>query len=236
MAQQYTLPKQVANTGKDDVYRALENIAKQLERQNSPNIATNVRQYMRDREKLINNHRGKYAQISEHGIEVIDITNLSDSDVGFNSKFNGLMLKIGQELEHPVTPALYSRTYNVPTQVYKMPLSFGNRNDTGKLWVSNMDAVVDTGCSTTVFDESVIGWIRGSGYNYATVPVTLNVVGGKADVQAARIDLDICSTPFTGINVNFANLNGRVALIGTDLLNSGKLDLDSGVRLSFTKH
>lgn len=230
---EYKLPNPVVGP---NVQRALENIAQQLDRQGSPNIAANLRKYLQKRNEFIDKHDNKYAKISDQGIEVDDIASLRDSDIGFNSKFNGLMLKIGHELEHPVAHAMFCKTYNMPTNVYTMPLSFGNRNDTDRLWMRNMEAVVDTGCSTTVFDESVIGWIRGSGYNYGTVPVTLDVVGGIANVQGAAIDLDICGVPFTGIRVNFASLNGRVALIGTDLLNSGKLDLDSGVRLSFTRH
>ena len=236
MAFPYKLPSAVQTIGDDDVQRALSSVAHQLERQGSPRTADNLRQYLQNRKGFVANYEGKYAKISDEGIDVTDMVRLGDNDIGFTNNFNGIMLKIGHELERPTASAMYSKVYSMPTFVYTMPISFGKRDESDKLWISNMEAIIDTGCTVTIFDESVIGWIRGSGYNYSTLPVTVDVVGGKADVQTGRIDLDLCSTPFTGFNVNFANLNGRVALIGTDLLNSGKLDVDSGTKLSFTKH
>ncbi len=230
---QYTLPKPVVS---NDVERALESVSQQLERQKSIGIAANVREYIVNRKDYVEKHEGKYALISTKGIHVTDITNINDINLGFNSKSDGLMIKIGHELKRLTEHAMYCKIYKTPTREYTMPVSFGNRQDAEKLWVKNMEALVDTGCSTTVFDESVVGWIRGSGYNYLTFPVTLDVVGGHANVQTGNLDIDLLGVPFTSFQVNFANLNGRVALIGTDLLNNGKLDIDSGVKMSFTRH
>lgn len=226
----YELPTRVRTTGEVDLRRALESVADQLERQKSLQIAKNVRYYLVHRNEYVNRYEGKYAKISDNGIDVADNILLGFGD------FNGLVLKIGHELEYKPVLAMYCKIYAHPTQIYTMPLSFGKRSDGDKLWIANMEAVVDTGCTVTTFDESVAGWIRGSGYSYSTSMVTIDVVGGRKDVQTGCIDLDLCGTPFTGHQVNFADLNGRVALVGTDLLNSGKLDLDSGVRMSFTRH
>lgn len=50
------------------------------------------------------------------------------------------------------------------------------------------------------------------------------------------MDFDIAGKPFCGHKVLFADLNGRGALIGTDVLNSGKLDIECGRSISFTRH
>lgn len=55
-------------------------------------------------------------------------------------------------------------------------------------------------------------------------------------IDGGYIDIDLCGIPHTGVKVYYANLNGHVALIGTDLLNSGKLDVECNTRISFTRH
>ena len=130
---------------------------------------------------------------------------------------------------------MYVKNYNLPTQTYTMPVSFGDHSN-NDMWITNQEAIVDTGCTRTTLDLSVLNWIMNKYPEYKTGIETLNVVGGQAGAVSGDIDIDVCSVPHMCIKVNYAELRGCVALIGMDVLNSGKLDLECGIRLSFTRH
>jgi len=228
------VPSAIPTINDDEIVSAMKKFAEQFNDQGNTKIANNITKYLQNRTEYVKDYKDKYALISDKGIDVTNITTLSNKDTGFGEN-NGILVKIGREIEPKPLFAMYTRNYNVPTQVYTLPISFGNRLESS-MWTSNVEAVVDTGCSTTTFDKSVLNWIQ-TQCSYTTTTVRIGVVGGQTDVQAATIDLDLCGVPHS-IQVHYAtlNLNGPVALIGTDLLNSGKLDVECGTRLSFTRH
>ena len=220
-----------------EILSMLQNIGSDLEKRGNASMANNLRKYMFERPEHMKKSAGKYIQINSEGIMVTDKTNVDPSDLYFNSKFSGLLFKIGKEVqkqEPEITRLMYIKNYNSSTSRYTVPISFGDRSSSH--WTINQEGVIDTGCTRTTLHKSVLDWILRINPNYATVSEVADVVGGRIAVQTGYIDLEICSIPYTLIKVNFAELNGYTALIGLDFINNGKLDLDSGVRLSFTRH
>ncbi len=232
----YEIPKSNTNITDQDILDALDKIAKQFDNQGNVDMAKGIRKYIGNRQDYIKSYNGMYAQIAGHDVTITDKTTLSDDDVGFRSKLKGLLLKVGHEIEQQHVQAMYTRMYNAHVATYTMPISCGDRSSGDKVWISNQDAVVDTGCTRTTLDLSVLHWIRQVKPFYSTTTERIDVVGGKHDVETSSMDIDLCNVPHTNVKVNFADLSGRVALIGTDLLNSGKLDLECGTRISFTRH
>ena len=53
---------------------------------------------------------------------------------------------------------MYAKNYDIPTLLYSLPVWFGDRSNTD-YWVLNKDAIVDTGCTRTTLDKSVLDWI-----------------------------------------------------------------------------
>lgn len=64
---------------------------------------------------------------------------------------------------------------------------------------------------------------------------SINVVGEKALVMTGQIDVELCGRTYDSLDVSYADIP-HVALIGMDLVSKGKLDVDSGLRISFTYH
>lgn len=231
MAFPYVAPTPVKGVTEEEILDALDKAAKDFAEQGNNLMEKNLRQYIDNREKFVSDNKGKYVRISEKGLDIED-----DGDhIGFTDRPGGLLLKVGQEIEPSPSHSMYHRHYNAPTSVYTMPISFGNKLD-NRVWMANVDAIIDTGCTRTTFDKSIIGWIRGAGAQFTTRKERVDVVGGRTDVDVGVLDIDLCGIPFSGVTAGFADLNGRIALIGTDLLNSGKLDVECGTRLSFTRH
>ena len=220
-----------------EIIHLLNGIAEQFSRRQNENMAQSIRNYLHHRQEYVDKHKGKYVQITANNVNITDKTDLEADDIGFKSKTGGLLVKIGHEIQksNPPLHAMYAKNYNPPTHLYSLPVSFGNRNNSD-MWTTNKEALVDTGCARTTLDISVLNWIENRYSTYHTVTETLDVVGGRIGAVSGTIDIDVCSVPYTCLKVNYAELHGFVALIGMDVLNSGKLDLECGTRLSFTHH
>ncbi len=234
--QPYEPPRSTTVITDYDIVRAMEKIAKQFEEQGNTSMAQGMKKYIKNRPDYVRDYNGKYVQIAGSNVTITNQTFLNKDDLGFQGKLKGLLLKVGQEIEQQQVQAMYIKTYATQTMSYTMPISCGDRSSGGKVWIGDQDAIVDTGCTRTTIDLSVLHWIRQAKPFYSTTTERISVVGGKHDVEVSNIDIDLCNVPHTNVKVNFADLSGKVALIGTDLLNSGKLDLECGTKISFTKH
>jgi hypothetical protein len=82
-------------TDQDDL---LQQLVSTLEKANENKLADNLRLYIKDRAVYINTHNGKYVQVSKDEIKLLDITEIDSRDLGFNSKYKGLLLKVGNEV------------------------------------------------------------------------------------------------------------------------------------------
>ena len=78
-------------------------------------------------------------------------------------------------------------------------------------------------------------WLKDVYPSYTTVETQAFVVGVPTVVDRSYIDIEFCGRLFEKHDVHFAKLSS-VALIGTDILNYFKLDIDSGTRISITYH
>ncbi len=219
----------------------LKRAASQLIEHGNEAMGKNILDYVHNRNEYITKHRGKYVLISNSGISIIS----SEINTGFAEGQGGLLLKIGEEIKNTTSfaggaescfaaVAMYLRYYLQPTRSYTMPMSFGDRS---VAWTQTFEAVVDTGCDTTTIDADALKWIRVTlGAQYITNFEQIDVVNGKTSVESGLIDFDIAGKPFRGHKVLFADLNGCGALIGTDVINSGKLDVECGRSISFTHY
>ena len=213
------------------IVSTLEHTASQLIKQGNKSMGQNILDYVNKREEYKASYNGKYVLISENGVDIIGE---SPINTGFSENQGGLLLKIGDEIKSTTSAAMYLRHYIQPTRSYTMPMSFGDRSIA---WTHTFEAVVDTGCDTTTIDVDALKWIRVTlGAHYVTDFEQIDVVNGKTAVESGLMDFDIAGKPFRGHKVLFADLNGRGALIGSDVLNSGKLDLECGRSISFTHH
>jgi hypothetical protein len=231
----YKLPDPIMDIEDEEIVNIINNMAINFEQHGNHDMAENIKTYINKRSWYIEKYKGKYIKITDKDIIVTDKTFLNDNDIGFNTDSSGIWIKIGKEVEPKYERAMYSKNYNNITSLYTIPISFGNKLE-NNLWTTSQEAIVDTGCTTTVFDISVLNWIKSSKYNYDTTFEYINVVDSRVGLNTGRIDIDICGIPYPNTRVHYANLNGSVALIGTDLLNNGKLDIECGNRLSFTRH
>lgn len=214
----------------ETIVSTLEQTASQLIKQSNKAMGQNILDYVKRREEYRASHKEEYVLISKNGISIVG----SETNTGFTEKQGGLLLKIGEEIKPTTSVAMYLRYYPQPTRSYTMPMSFGDRSTA---WTQTFEAVVDTGCDTTTIDADALRWIRVTlGAQYVTNFEQIDVVNGRTAVESGLMDFDIAGKPFRGHKVLFADLNGRGALIGTDVLNSGKLDMECGRSISFTRH
>lgn len=206
----------------------LQNAIKTLEKLEYTGLAHKLKSYVLDRSVYVNNHAGKYVQITEDKIELTEKTVLDDKDLG---KYAGILLKIGDEVASHDAAGLYSMAYNPAVSAYSVPVSFGYNG----IKTHTGNTVVDTGCARTTFSTKVLDWIRHYNHTYAVELENINVIGGDTTVFRGKIDVEICGRTYSSLYVSYANIP-HVALIGMDLINMGKLDIDSGLRMSFTYH
>lgn len=205
----------------------LQKLVLTLEKENNIDLANNLKQYIQKRDEYIKDYKEKYVQISSKGVKPLDITKLDDTDLGFNSKYEGLLLKVGSEIESD-THSLVSWSYNSPIPIYETTIGDGNNHKT------NVSVVLDTGCQITTFDNQILAWIRNIAPNYPTTLASTTGIGGKIVVQQGLLVIIFCNRRYT-IRVNYTDIPYS-GLIGIDILNSGVLTLDSGTNGLFTFH
>lgn len=214
----------------------LKDAVKIFKKQKDYNIAQKLAEYIDNRNSYINDHAGKYIIILENGslaiAEKADIKALLKDVPGENY---GVIMKIGEEVKNSGAIGFYASSFPHTSQ-YEMPITFmvQNRQQTTR----NTNAIVDTGCTMTVINTEFLNIIKSTNSTYGTYNIelgTLNVIGGKIAVQKGRVTIEFCGRIYENMMVHFADMS-CTALIGTDLLNNGKLDVDSGQRLSFTHH
>lgn len=211
---------------KKSQYDLLQDAIKTLEKLEYEGLANKLKAYVDNRQGYINNHMGKYIQITDNKVTVIDKTSISDL-----TKYDGIIMKIGSEVASSDVACLYSVAYDYVVVTYRVPISFwyGDRS-------TNTDnAIVDTGCTRTTFSTQVLDWIKHYNPTYAVQLESVDVIGGKTTVLKGTISVKLCGRKYERLDVNYASIP-CVALIGMDLINTGKLDIDSGKRLTFTYH
>ena len=216
-----------------DTNQLLLQLGKMLEKEKDQGLASNFKIYFKDRENYIKNFNGKYIQISNKGIKVTDLTKLDDKDTGFSSKYEGMLMKVGDEFEQH-TNTLLSWSYNPPTNAPTLDITFGNSNmsHTGR-----GSMLLDTGCQVTTLSTDVLKWIRSIDPGYVTRPTTSRGVGGDAVSQNGPILIRFCGKDYVTY-VQYTDLTGLpfVGLIGMDLFNDGLFSIDTGTQASFTRH
>jgi hypothetical protein len=143
-------------------------------------------------------------------------------------------MKIGDELNTSVkSNALYFNTLHCNMSQYHVVLSAGINMFTH----NNINAIIDTGCTRTTFNMEFLSFIRSTQPDYLTEFSTINAVGGIVKCSVGYLNVSIFGNINEYIQVSYVTLPDSIgALIGTDILNYGKLEVDVGRRVSFTRH
>lgn len=214
----------------------LKDAVRMFEKQNDHKIAQKLAEYIDNRKSYINDHAGKYMMILQNGnlivAEQADIKALLKNAPGENY---GVIMKIGEEVKDSGATGFYASSFS-HTYQYKIPITIMVQNR--QLTKCNIEAIVDTGCTMTVINSGYLEIIKSTNSTFETYNVELEkltVIGGQITVQKGIVTIEFCGRIYEDMVVQFADLPCD-ALIGTDLLNNGKLDIDSGQRLSFTHH
>ena len=219
----------------DETVYQLKRMIKVFSEQGNIKLAEGISSYLSQRNEYVKKHAGKYVQIYEGNIQTIDKTTLDDQDLGTNGKFYGLLLKVGNEVQEPDSAniAMYSDSFPIQVNNYVVPVYFGYyHTDQWKLG----NAIIDTGCKTTTFSLEVLKWIQTIYKLYTLTNETVYTVAGPISVLKSTINIECCGIKCPGHTIHFADIRVTDALIGMDILNQGKLDIDSGLRISFTHH
>jgi hypothetical protein len=206
----------------------LQQLVSTLEKANENKSADNLRLYIKDRAAYINTHNGKYVQISKDGIKLLDITEIDSKDLGFNSKYKGLLLKVGNEVSGN-TNTLVNWVYNPITNSPTINITIG-----GDQHPTLVNAIIDTGCMMTSFNLDVLRWAKNIDPYYPLIPSRTTGVGGTFPALQGSMGITYCNRPYT-LLVNYMDMVFP-GLVGMDILNSGILSLDTGSRGSFTYH
>jgi N12 class adenine-specific DNA methylase len=78
----------------------LQQLVSMLEKENNKETAKYLKDYIQNRDKYLKNYDGKYVEISQKGIRPLDITTIdTKKDLGFDTKYSGIIMKIGNEIE-----------------------------------------------------------------------------------------------------------------------------------------
>jgi len=94
----------------DETVEQLKRMMKVFSEQGNIKLAEGISLYLSQRDEYVKTHAGKYVQISEGNIQKIDKTTINDQDLGTSGKFQGLLLKVGNEVQEPdpASIAMYS--------------------------------------------------------------------------------------------------------------------------------
>lgn len=206
----------------------LKQLLSTLEKKGNKDLVNSLKEYIQNRDDYIKKYNGKYVQIYNKGIKPLDITSIDINDLGFNSKYEGMLIKVGNEIEIK-THSLASWTYNPPTTTPTVVVTIGDDTHTNDATV-----VLDTGCVVTTFSDQVLTWIRTVAPNYVTIPAATNAVGGLVAVQQGPINITFAGRKYHQL-VNYATLP-YAGLLGMDIFNTGVLTLDTGRNATFTFH
>lgn len=217
-----------------DKEELLRQLGSMLDKGNDKQLAKNFKVYMDNRSNYIEKFNGKYVQISSKGIHITDIKILEDKDTGSSSKYEGLLLKVGNEMERN-TKTLLSWSYNPPTDQATMVIDVDNNGT--PMHTASVNMLLDTGCQVTTLGKEVLDWIRDIDPRYATASGYTTGIGGTVAMQSGLIRVNFCGKGHV-IFVNYVDLVDVpfAGLIGMDIINSGILSLDTGTRGSFTHH
>ena len=219
----------------DETVEQLKRMMEVFSKRGNKKLAEGISAYLSQRNEYIKTHSGKYVQIYEGNIQKIEKTTLNDQDLGTSDKFYGLLLKVGNEVQEPdpANIAMYSENFSNHVNNYVVPVYFGYYlTDQWKLG----NAIIDTGCKTTTFSLKVLEWIQSIYPLYSLTNETVYTVAGPIPVSKSTINIEFCGIKCPGHTVHFADIRVTEALIGMDILNRGKLDIDNGLRISFTHH
>lgn len=187
--------------------------------------------YLENRNELLETTRGKFVFVTPNEIVITNQTSIDYSKDNPKKNTWGIWFKVGEELGIP-SKSYFSTSTDSLSKNICLPVTFGQRNN-DLLWFTD-NCMVDTGCDTTTFNESVLQTIKNIYPDFKTTRLTTNVVGGTTTVDQGVIDIDFCNKQYT-IFVNFAKIS-ILALIGMDLMNDGNLFYDVKGWISFTRH
>ena len=211
----------------------LKDAVKILEEHKDHKIAQRLAKYIEDRNSYINNHMGKYVTILENGsLAVVEEADINASFRDVPGERHGIVMKIGEEVKDSRATGLYANSFP-NTSKYTIPITFmaPGMPQTRRY---TAETIVDTGCEITTFSTTVLDFIELHGV-YSTAFGTVHAVGGQISVRRGIATVEFCGRVYENMLVQFSDIP-CVALIGMDLLNKGKLDVDCGQRLSFTHH
>lgn len=217
----------------EDMKEGLLQLLSSHRRFNDTYLTEILENYLNSREQLIKTHKGKYVFVTKDSIIPTDKEHIDlKIDTPTDAK-SGVFFKVGDELKIS-GEALYASQLisDRPT----LPLTYGERNNPN-LWFRDPNVVVDTGLDVTTFDMQVLNTIKQIHPSFANLKhKTIHVIGGTQQVYEGYIDIDFCGTQYTSILVNFSYIP-CTALIGRNLINTGKLDYDAQEKwICFTRH
>ena len=212
-----------------DQEQLLQQLVSILEKQNSTKLAKSLTEYIQQRLEYIKNYKGQYVQISDDDIKPLDITEIDNKDLGFNSKYKGILIKVGNEVQKS-TNTLVAWSYRPPTTSPTYDIIISNQNNN-----THIHSLLDTGCQITTFSDQVLAWAKRMNPDYAITPTLTTGIGGTVVVQQGTMDISFCNRMYTKL-VNYTPLQGLpyAGLIGMDIFNSGVLTLATGTTGSFT--
>ena len=206
----------------DDILKHLHKKIELLHEVGNKEFENNMREYVRKRKEYIKTHKGKIVQVTQDGIDFLD-----END----KHYKGLTMKVGSEISKSFNVAMYTENYSSVQNQYFMKLRLGYQGQ----WTIDFDALVDTGCTRTILNKNILMHILRLDPNYNINQETISAVDSYPLVDAGHIDISFCGRLYQNSPIYYANMPVN-ALIGTDIINLGKLDIDSGSHLSFTMH
>ena len=208
----------------------LTEVLHQLQSYGQKGIANNLSLYIENRETYLRDHMGETVKITDAGILIL---HEECDNVGF-----GTVMTVGAEVGDATTQAMYVGSQRADNQLYTAEIEF---QLDGVCASKTSNAIFDSGCNITTFNRDVLSWLeheckkKGAVYNLSETSVFR--VGGSETVSVGKMSIKLGSKVYENMPVYFAPIFPYVALIGNDIISSGKLDIDGDLKMvTFTRH
>lgn len=218
----------IAEISERDKLEYLHNTMQMFREIGNTEFESNILKYINNRNKYLEHYKGQIVQIAQDGIYFIEETKKHTK--------KGLTMKVGDEISNSSESAFYSRYYDpndIPSQ-YFMRLIVGHNGMQG---VPDLNGLVDTGCSRTILKKECLKAIMRIDNGYEFHGERIDVVNSYQILNTGQITIAFSGEMYHNIHVYYAELPPHIdALIGTDIINRGHLNIDSGKYISFTLH
>lgn len=209
----------------------IENLRKHYTNTGKIEYAKLVEKYLGERKKLLKHNKGRYALVTKDKVEVIDRS--------IDTRDAELVFCIGEEFIIDQAILYHSRIHRKPKSRYITSLQIHTDgeliDDINPILITN--AIIDTGCQVTTFDNSVIPRIQKSDPDYdKTLVEETATIASRTEAPCRRgvLTVEFCGAKYPDISVGFMDLpEGCTCLVGTDILNEGIFMSQFGKQIMF---